>query len=177
MSSRFGSDTQPIRYVRLSRPLSVCLAFGLAVIVSFSTNSASASHYYLADLEGFSVTRLNALRAKGIQTTEHFLKPSITAEDRKRLSVDLNYKLSEVTSFALECELLQVDGVGPKMVKLLRAAGVTGVDDFSKRNAQSLLMRLDMVNQELKVMEQLPPEGFIYRWIKLAGSASLRLSY
>jgi len=160
------------------RPLLRAVLSAVAVVIlSVAVMPESqASHYYLTDVGWFSTEQMISLRDGGIQTTEHLLAATVTADSRKKLATQLSVDEAKVLEMARECELLQINGVGPKVVKLLQAAKVTGLDDLGGRKAAKLLKELVAINAKDKITEKDPSVEMVTYWIDQAKTASVRVA-
>ena len=78
-------------------------------------------------------------------------------------------------TLAHDCELLQITGVGPRAARLLRAAGVLGIEDLSSREPGDLLARLNEMNKNLDYTSKQPTLDLVVYWIEQANKAPLRL--
>ena len=169
-------NTHPhrVRYRRRGW-LAQLAALAVCATMLLSAAPAVAGHYYIRDLDLYSHEQIVKLRDTGIQTTEHFLAAAQTAEARQTLAEKVNIDEQEVLRFAKDCELLQIDGVGPKVVKLFREAGVTSVDDLASRKAPDLHNRLIAVNKQKKITGVDPPVDLVAAWIKAASKVKYRV--
>ena len=124
------------------------IGLGLALLVAGSVglSSAEASHYRLSVLEKFDAETLEQLHALGVITTEDFLVQALDRESRQALAEQAGLSELEVLVFARLCELLQIEGVGPRAAGLLRAAGVVSVADLASRDPVELTEQLVVVN-------------------------------
>lgn len=157
--------------------LRVLTALVVALVLSVSALPRSeASHYYLTDVGWFSTDQMIMLRDSGIQTTEHLLNATVTAEGRQKIASQLSIEEPKVLDMARECELLQISGVGPKVVKLLKAAGVTSLDDLGKQNAAKLLKKVEEINKKDKITEKDPSVEMVSYWIDQAKAAKVRVA-
>ena len=163
-----------VRFERSPFALLVAAVLALGLVLG-SAGEARASHYYLTDVEWFTTPQMIALRDAGIQTTEHLLSASLTAAAREKLASRVELSPGEILDLARQCELLQIRGVGPKVVRLLEAAGVEGVDALARSDAKKLLAKIEKVNASSKITEINPSIEIVSYWVKEAMKASLRV--
>jgi Holliday junction resolvasome RuvABC DNA-binding subunit len=140
-----------------------------------STSSAFASHYYLTDVDSFEREKIILLTQNKIQTTEQFLQASITREQRKQLSEYLDISERDLTDFALSCELMQIQGVGPKVVNLLKSSGINSLMDLSSKNAEKLFDVVISVNKEKKITNKQPTLDLVEYWIEQSKKVPFRV--
>jgi predicted flap endonuclease-1-like 5' DNA nuclease len=141
--------------------LVVCVVMALCV-------TASASNYYLTDLGRFETGQVVKFRDAGVQTTEQVLEASLTPKARKLLATKVGLSEAEVLGLARDCELMQINGVGPKAAGLLRAAGVKHVKDLAGRKADKLLPLLTEANKQQGLTETNPSLDLVQYWIEEA---------
>lgn len=144
-------------------------------VLCWGASPAAASHYFLEDLERFSEDELAKLKRVGVETTEQFLVTALTKEGRAGLTRSTSMSEGDVLAFAVTCELLQVQGVGPKVAKMMHAAGVMGVDDLAGREAGALLERLKVANEGKKYVYADPPVELVRGWIERAAQTPHRV--
>lgn len=140
-----------------------------------STSSAFASHYYLTDVDSFEREKIILLTLNKIQTTEQFLQASITREQRKQLSEYLDISERDLTDFALSCELMQIQGVGPKVVNLLKSSGINSLMELSSKNAEKLFDVVISVNKEKKITNKQPTLDLVEYWIEQSKKVPFRV--
>ena len=128
-----------------------------------------ASHYRLSSLDRFTGAQLDALSALDIETTEGFLVRTLDRAARGEVSERTGISELEVLAFARLCELLQIDGVGPRAASLLRAAGVASVSDLASRNPEELAQRVAEVNAVEMLTGVNPTAENLSDWIISAG--------
>ena len=146
------------------------IGLGLAVLVvcNVGASSAFASHYRLSVLEAFDGEALEQLHALGVITTEDFLARTLDRESRQTLSEQTGISELEILVSARLCELLQIDGVGPRAASLLRAAGVVSVADLASRDPAELTEQLASVNAVEQLTGVNPVEENLVDWIQRA---------
>lgn len=159
------------------RGLMKWMSFGLALwlILGVRAEPAEASHYRLSELDAFEEWQLEALASQGIDTTEQFLQRTLTPENRVELSRATEISELEILVFARLCELLQIEGVGPRAAQLLRAAGVVSADDLASRSPAELAERCGAVNAVEQLTGINPTEENLVEWIELAAAVPYRV--
>ena len=139
-----------------------------AVLTVFSA-TAVASHYRLEYLGFLDEAQVEAFDSAGLVTTEDFLLHTLTQADRRQLSEEVGATELEILILARLCELLQVEGVGPRVAQLLRAAGVVSVADLATRDPAELSERLVAVNAVEQLTGVDPNVENLVGWIDAAG--------
>lgn len=148
------------------------LAVAVLVSLAIPLSEASASHYRLDELGVFSEAQRDALSALGVETTEGYLERTLDSAMRSELSAQTGISELEVLVFARVCELLQIEGVGPRAAQLLRAAGVEGAMDLASRNAEELAAAAAAVNAVEALTGVNPTVENVQSWID--GAAQVR---
>jgi predicted flap endonuclease-1-like 5' DNA nuclease len=144
--------------------LTVCAALAL------SASAAWASHYRIEALDVFGNTQVEALRSAGVETTEDYLRRTLSADEREALADRTGIAELEILVFARLCELLQIEGVGPRAAQLLRAGGVVSVADLAGRQADELEGVLGAVNAVEQLTGVNPTVENLAAWIEGAQS-------
>lgn len=137
-------------------------------LVMLVASVASASNYYLVDLERFDEAQVKLFDDAGIKTTEQFLAQALTDRARKALAPKVQMSATDLAEFARDCEFMQISGVGPKATKLLRSSGVASVEALSKADAATLLEKIKSVNAAEKITETNPTLSVVTYWIEHA---------
>jgi predicted flap endonuclease-1-like 5' DNA nuclease len=65
-------------------------------------------------------------------------------------------------------DLFRIKGVGEEYSDLLEEAGVDTVPELAQRNPEHLHQKLVAVNQEKKLVRQLPTQAQVSNWIEQA---------
>ena len=68
-------------------------------------------------------------------------------------------------------------GIGTQYSDLLEAAGVDTVKELAQRRADNLTAKLAEVNEQKKLVRQLPTEGQVAAWIEGAKALPRVVSY
>jgi hypothetical protein len=131
--------------------------------------SAFASHYRLTVLDFLAPELVTVLGGQDIENTEDFLRRTLTPEDRGALSEATGIPEVEILELARMCEVLQIEGVGPRVARLLRASGVVSVTDFASRDATELEAVFAAVNAVEHHTGINPSAENLAEWIDLAG--------
>lgn len=140
--------------------------------------SASASHYFIVDIaDRFSPTALAEFERFGLRDTEDVLRNVDTREDRESLASVTGISADELYQIAVMCEMLQIEGIGPRAYDLLTHSGVQNVADLAGREAASLLAELEVVNSMHHLTGVNPPLDLVAAWIELAAGVPIRIEH
>lgn len=149
-----------------------------AVAILTVATSARASHYFVVDIaDRFSPVALAEFERFGLDDTEDVLRNLDTREDRENFASVTGISADELYQIAVMCEMLQIEGIGPRAFDLLAASGVQSVEDLATREAASLLAELEVVNSMHQLTGVNPPLDLVAAWIDLAGGVPIRLEH
>ena len=144
------------------------LWIGLALLLG-PARSALAGQYDLVDVPQLMDDAVRAkAEALGITTTEQLLDAVKTKKGRTELGAKLEQSAEIVTWWANFTDLLRVNGIGPKMARLIQMAGVANIAGLQKETAAGLLAKVTAANAQYRVTDLLPQEYHLGDWIKQA---------
>jgi predicted flap endonuclease-1-like 5' DNA nuclease len=129
---------------------------------------AQAGHYFLDDIDIIPAPITVELKTLGIDSTEALLLKTLTEKDRQTLDSAVSLSLEEIQQLAQMIELMQIDGVGPKAAKLLRAAGVTSAKSLSAMDPSVLLDQVVAANAKVRYTEVNPDLFIVEDWVRQA---------
>lgn len=138
---------------------------------------AWASHYLLTDADIFADGELDAFVDVGLDDTSALLARVATPDERDALAYETGIGTERLTEIARMCELLQVQGVGPRAARLLMAAGVDGVTDLAGRDAETLLAVLLETNGGGTYTRVNPSLDHVTFWVIGAAQAPVHVEY
>lgn len=150
----------------------------LACVVMVLAVPAFASHYFIVDIaDRFSPLALAEFERFGLDDTEDVLRNLDTREDRDSFSSVTGISVDELYQIAVMCELLQVEGIGPRAFDLLTASGVQNASDLATREPASLLAELEVVNSMHQLTGVNPPVELVAAWVELAAGVQIRIEH
>jgi Domain of unknown function (DUF4332) len=124
--------------------------------------------YSIAEMRAIGPFYKPKLKAAKIRSTTKLLARAATPKLRKRLSEQTGIPVSLILDWANIADLTRVRGVALDYAELLAAAGVDTVRELKRRNAANLVARMAEVNQRRQLVELLPTEVRVSRWIEHA---------
>jgi predicted flap endonuclease-1-like 5' DNA nuclease len=133
--------------------------------------------YPIVDLEGIAPGIAVTLRSVGIRTTTKFLELAKRPKDRKLLAEKTGIEEKEILRLANMADRMRIKGVGEDYAGLLEAAGVDTVRELKYRNPSNLARAMASANAERSLVELLPSEKAVMRWIAHAKILPLKISY
>jgi predicted flap endonuclease-1-like 5' DNA nuclease len=133
--------------------------------------------YPIADLEGIAPGAAVTLKSVGIRTTARLLELAKRPRDRKLLADKTGIEEKEILRLANMADRMRIKGVGEDYAELLQAAGVDTVRELKYRNPSNLARAMASANAERNLVELLPSEKAVMRWIAHAKTLPLKISY
>ena len=96
------------------------------------------------------------------------LEEGASPKGRKEIAekADISEKL--ILEWVNHVDLFRIKGVGEEYADLLEAAGVDTVPELAQRNPENLYQKLVAVNQEKKLVRQLPTQAQVGDWVEQA---------
>jgi predicted flap endonuclease-1-like 5' DNA nuclease len=133
--------------------------------------------YPIADLDGIAPEIADTLRSVGIRTTRKLLEKARSPSGRKLLAEKTGIAEKEILRWANLADRMRIKGVGEDYAELLKAAGVDTVRELKYRNPANLARAMATANKQHKLVELLPSEKAVVRWIAYAKTLPLKISY
>ena len=116
----------------------------------------------IAGLDPKSATRFRKSR---VRTTEALLKRAATRRGRKDLAASTKLEEKQILIWLHRADLMRVKGIGSEYSDLLEAAGVDTIKELRRRNPVSLTKKMIQINESRMLVQRLPTEGMVERWI------------
>jgi predicted flap endonuclease-1-like 5' DNA nuclease len=119
-------------------------------------------------IEGVGEVYAQKLQEAGIRTTQALLEKGASPQGRKEIAEKTGITGTLILEWVNHADLFRIKGVGEEYSDLLEAAGVDTVPELAQRNPEHLYQKLVEVNQEKKLVRQLPTGGQVSDWIEQA---------
>jgi predicted flap endonuclease-1-like 5' DNA nuclease len=116
----------------------------------------------IAGLDPKSATRFRKSR---VRTTEALLKRAATRRGRRELAQATRLDEKQILVWVNRADLMRVKGIGSEYSDLLEAAGVDTIKELRRRNPVSLTRKMLQVNELQRLVQRLPTEGMVERWV------------
>ncbi|WP_428700267.1 DUF4332 domain-containing protein [Stappia sp.] len=133
--------------------------------------------YSIDEIEGIGPVYAEKLQAVGIKTTEAYLERAKDPKGRKALAEETGIDDKRILKWANMADLMRISGVGEEYSELLEAAGVDTVKELKHRNAANLHAKMAEVNEEKKLVRQLPSESAVEKWVAQAKDLPPTMTY
>jgi len=131
----------------------------------------------LIDIEGIGKKHNETLGKAGITSVEKLLAKGASAEGRKAIESTTGISHDLLLEWVNHADLYRIKGVGQEYSDLLEEAGVDTVPELAQRNAENLHKKLVEVNQEKKLVRQLPTAAQVANWVEQAKKLPRVVSY
>jgi len=122
----------------------------------------------ITEIEGIGPSYAQKLAEVGIKTVEDLLEKGATAKGREEIAEKTGIPKKVILGWVNKADLMRIRGVGEEYADLLEAAGVDSVPELARRNSQNLYQKIKEVNEEKKLVRQIPSEKQIEKWIAQA---------
>ncbi len=149
-----------------------CIQHVIAWAGVLAASSAFASHYDLGSIDLVRPDQVEALARLDIATTEDLWAATRTPRQVARLARALKVPRKVVRDWGDFCDLLRIEGVGPKVVRVLRLAGIRRLRDLSRQDPERLTARIAEVNREHEILGKLPDTETVRHWVEAAAGLS-----
>jgi len=131
----------------------------------------------IKDIEGIGPVYAGKLAAIGIHTVHALLDKGCTGSGRKELAEKTGISETLVLEWVNMADLFRIEGIGEEYSDLLEEAGVDTVVELSKRVPENLYEKLEQVNEEKKLVRQLPTLDIVKKWIEQAKTLPKKVEY
>ena len=122
----------------------------------------------LTKVEGIGEIYAQKLREAGIATTQALLEKGASPQGRQEIAEKTDISERLILEWINHVDLFRIKGVGEEYSDLLEEAGVDTGPELAQRNAENLYQKLVAVNQEKKLVRQLPGQAQVSDWIEQA---------
>jgi predicted flap endonuclease-1-like 5' DNA nuclease len=131
----------------------------------------------IKDIEGIGPIYAEKLADIGIHTVHALLDKGCTRSGRKELAEKTGISETLVLEWVNMADLFRIEGIGEEYSDLLEEAGVDTVVELSKRVPENLHEKLEQVNEEKKLVKQLPALDTVKKWIEQAKTLPKKVEY
>lgn len=131
----------------------------------------------IIDIEGIGPAYREKLAEVGIRTTEKLLEAAGPKAGRKALAEQTGFSEAHILEWVNRADLMRIKGVGEEFSDLLEAAGVDSVVELATRNAANLVVKFVEVNDQKNLVNRVPSEAEVQRWIDEAKTLEKRVTH
>jgi hypothetical protein len=133
--------------------------------------------YPVTEIDDIGSDDAAALRRVGIRTTDALLEAARSPKGRRELAAKIAVDEKRLLKWANCADRMRIKGVGDDYSQLIRAAGVDTVRELKHRNAKKLTEAMRNANAKRKLVNFLPSEKAVARWIEHAKKLPIKISY
>jgi len=119
----------------------------------------------IIDIEGIGPAYASKLIKAGIRSVETLLKKGASDRGRKEIAVATGIPHTSILGWVNRADLYRISGVGKQYSDLLEKAGVDTVVELSNRVAKNLYAKMDEVNNAKNLVNHMPGEKAVAKWI------------
>jgi predicted flap endonuclease-1-like 5' DNA nuclease len=135
--------------------------------------TASASHYDLSSIDLVDEEMTGRMGSVGIRTTEDLWKATAPGKPAARAARVLKVSRRQIAQWHDFCDLLRLNGIGPKVARVLTAGGVPRLAILARQDVDELNEKIRKVNLELEILGITPDKETVRAWIDQAGNLTL----
>jgi hypothetical protein len=88
-----------------------------------------------------------------------------------------NTSEGNVREWINSADLFRVRGIGREYSMLLNSAGVKTVVQLSRRNPENLQLKLEDINKNKRIVQQVPSTNTVREWVRHAKSLKRKVEY
>ena len=119
----------------------------------------------LLRVEGIGEIYAQKLSDAGIKTTNALLKHGATPKGRAEIAENSGISETLILEWVNHVDLFRIKGVFEEYADLLEEAGVDTVVELAQRNPDNLYKKLVEVNEQKKLVRQLPGKSQVKNWV------------
>ena len=122
----------------------------------------------LLRVEGIGEEYAQKLSDAGVKTTNALLKQGATPKGRQEIAENSGISETLILVWVNHVDLFRIKGVFEEYADLLEEAGVDTVMELAQRNPENLYKKLVEVNEQKKLVRQLPGKSQVENWVAQA---------
>jgi predicted flap endonuclease-1-like 5' DNA nuclease len=131
----------------------------------------------LIEIEGVGEVYAQKLESAGIRGTDAFLEMGATRQGRQEIAEKTGIDAGLILEWLNHADLMRIKGVGGEYSDLLEEAGVDTIAELARRNPDNLHEALTTINQQKKLVRQMPTRDQVAGWIDQAQKLPKVLTY
>lgn len=133
--------------------------------------------YSITHIDGLDADEIKALKSLGIRTTERLLEEAKSPKARRLLAEKSGINEKRLLKLANACDHMRIKGMGKGYVGLLHEVGVDTVRELRYRRPENLARAMAKANKKKRLVNFLPSEKLVVRWIEQAKKLPLKITY
>ena len=133
--------------------------------------------YPISEIREIGPAMAERLKTQRIRTTAKLLDRTKNLRGRQRLAAKIGVPETTLLKWANLSDRMRIKGVGEDYALLLSAAGVDTVRELKYRNPKKLAGAMAEQNAKRKLVQLLPSEKAVKKWVEYAKDLPLMISY
>lgn len=131
----------------------------------------------IVDIEGIGPVNAEKLAKASIKTVEGMLKACATPKGRREAAEASGIDEKQILDWTNMADLFRVKGVSTQYAELLKGAGVDTIKELRTRNATNLHAKMKEVNEQRKLVRQIPNADQVAAFIEDAKGLEPMITY
>jgi predicted flap endonuclease-1-like 5' DNA nuclease len=131
----------------------------------------------IIDIEGIGQVYARRLYELNIFTISDFLEKGSTPKGRTHIAEETGISPRLIFKWINHIDLYRIKGIAEEYSNLLLEAGVATILELAQINTDILYSKLVEINQEKNLVNKLPSQKNIYRWVEEARKLPRRIQY
>ena len=133
--------------------------------------------YKITEIEGIGDVYAKKFYAVNIKTVGALLNKGCNKKGRQELAATTGFDESTILKWVNFADLFRVKGIGSEYSQLLEKAGVDTVKELKNRKAENLQAKMVEINEQHKLVRQLPSLRLVQSWVETAKSLEPMVTY
>ncbi len=131
----------------------------------------------VVDIQGIGPAFEAKLKAAKIDSVEQLLEAGCNPQGRKALAQTTGISDKLILKWVNHADLYRIKGVAGQYAELLEKAGVDTVVELSKRKPDNLFKKMTEVNNQFNLVNKVPEQGNVAKWIEEAKALPRKVTY
>ena len=131
----------------------------------------------IKEIEGIGAVYAEKLANMGINTVHALLDKGCIKSGRKEIAEKTGISETLILEWVNMADLFRIEGIGEEYSDLLEEAGVDTVVELSKRDPENLHAKMKEVNEQKKLVKQLPTLDMVKKWVEEAKKLPKKVEY
>ena len=131
----------------------------------------------IKEIEGIGASYAEKLANVGIHTVHALLDKGCTKSGRRELAEKTGISETLILEWVNMADLFRIEVIGEEYSDLLEEAGVDTVVELSKRIPENLHTKIKEINEQKKLVKQLPTLDMVKKWIETAKTLPRKVEY
>jgi len=131
----------------------------------------------IKEIEGIGASYAEKLANVGIHTVHALLDKGCTKSGRRELAEKTGISETLILEWVNMADLFRIEVIGEEYSDLIEEAGVDTVVELSKRIPENLHNKIKEINEQKKLVKQLPTIDMVKKWIETAKTLPRKVEY